>query len=319
MKICVLDAETLGSDIDLSVLGSFGELTVYQSTAAADAAERIKRVDVAVTNKVRLDKEALEGAERLKLICVLATGFDNVDAAACARLGVAVCNVKGYSTDSVAQVTVATVLYLACRYGYYLPFVREGRYSASAAANKVEPAFRELSGKIWGVVGYGDIGRRVGLIAQALGCKLLVCKRTPEAGIDCIDIDTLCTRADIITLHTPLNDSTRGLIDDRRLSLMKKGVILVNAARGLVTDEKALAKAVLDGRLGGLGVDVYGAEPLPADHPLYAVRELPNVCLTPHMAWAAYEARKRCLDETALNIKAFLNGDLRNRVEQSFA
>lgn len=315
MNICVLDAGTLGSDIDLSALGAFGSLVVYESTDPADTAERIKNAHIVVTNKVRLEEAALMGAESLKLVCVLATGYDNIDTAVCRRLSIGVSNVKGYSTDSVAQITAATVLYLACGYGTYLPFVKEGRYSASATANKVEPAFYELRGKTWGIVGYGNIGRQVGLIASAFGCKVLVCKRQAEEGVNCVDIDALCREADIISLHMPLSGETRGMIDSRRIALMKKGVILVNAARGLVTDEAALARAVLEGRIGGLGIDVYGKEPMPASHPFYAIRNFSNVCLTPHMAWAAYEARVRCIDETVLNIRAFLNGESRNRVE----
>ncbi len=313
MNICVLDAGTLGTDIDLKALEAFGNLAVYESTAAADTAARIKDADIVVTNKARLTAADVDTAEGLKLVCVLATGFDNVDIAACRRHGVAVCNVKGYSTDSVAQITVASVLHLACSFGIYLPFVTEGRYSASKSANKVQPAFYELRGKTWGIVGYGSIGKQVGEIAKAFGCRLLVCRRSGGSGS--VDIDTLCRESDIITLHTPLTGETRGLIDRRRIEMMKDGVILVNAARGPVADEGALAEAVLSGKLGGLGIDVYSAEPMPADHPFYGIRRLPNVCLTPHMAWAAYEARVRCLDETMLNIRAFLAGESRNRVE----
>lgn len=315
MNIAVLDAGTLGNDLDLSVLDRFGAVSVYESTSAELVAARIENADVVIVNKVKLKEEALSAAKCLKLICVAATGFDNIDTAACRKLGIGVSNVAGYSTDSVAQITAASVLYLACCYGTYLPFVSEGRYSASSTANKVSPPFYELRGKTWGIVGYGNIGKQVGRIAEAFGCRVIVCKRKPEAGVECVDIDTLCKEADIISLHTPLNDETRGLIDSRRIALMKKGVILVNAARGLVADEKALAEAVISGHIGGLGIDVYSAEPMTATHPFYIIRNLPNVCLTPHMAWAAYEARKRCLDEMVLNIEAFLKGESRNRVE----
>lgn len=315
MRIVVLDAGTLGKDLALSVLNQFGTVTAYESTSADLTAQRIQDANVVIVNKVKLNEAALAEAKPLKLICVAATGFDNIDTAACRALGIGVCNVAGYSTDSVAQITVASVLHLACNYGVYLPFVREGRYSASATANKVSPPFYELRGKTWGIVGYGNIGKQVGRIAEAFGCRVIVCKRSPEDGVQCVDIDTLCKESDIITLHTPLNDGTRNLIDSRRIGLMKRGVILVNAARGLVTDEKALAEAVTSGHIGGLGIDVYSAEPMAATHPFYIIRNLPNVCLTPHMAWAAYEARKRCLDEIVLNIQAFLGGERRNRVE----
>lgn len=316
MNIAVLDAGTLGDDLSLNTLEEFGTLSVYKSTAPEELEERLKNAEVAVVNKVRIGAAALDAAPSLRLICVAATGYDNIDLDACRKRGVGVCNVAGYSTDSVAQITAASVLYLVCRYGEYVPFVKDGSYTASAAANKVSPPFYELRGKTWGIVGYGNIGKQVGRIAAAFGCRVLVCKRTPEEGVECTDIDSLCRESDIITLHTPLNDETRGLISEDRILAMKKGVILVNAARGAVADESALAKALESGHIGGLGIDVYSAEPMPADHPFYALRHLPNLCLTPHMAWAAFEARQRCLDEICENIRSFLKGETRSRVDK---
>jgi len=264
---------------------------------------------------VRIGKAELAEAPNLKLICVAATGYDNVDLDACREKGVGVCNVAGYSTDSVAQITAASVLYLACRYGEYVSFVKDGSYTASGSANKVAPPFYELRGKTWGVVGYGNIGKQVGRIAEAFGCQVIVCKQKSVDGVRCVDIDTLCRKSDIITLHTPLTDATRNLINEDRIALMKNSVIIVNAARGAVTDEAALAKALKEGRIGALGVDVYSKEPMPADSPFYPLRDMPNLCLTPHMAWAAYEARKRCLDEICENIRCFFKKETRNRVD----
>lgn len=315
MKCVVLDAGTLGEDLKLDSLSEFGTLVTYQSTAPDELKTRIADADMLVVNKVRISADALDSASNLKLICVAATGYDNIDVAACRERNVGVCNVAGYSTDSVAQITAASVLYLACRYGVYLPFVTDGSYTRSATANKVSPPFYELRGKTWGIVGYGNIGKQVGAIAAAFGCKVIVCKRTPEEGVECVDIDTLCRHADIITLHTPLNDATRNLIDNRRISLMKKGVIIVNAARGAVTDEAALAEALVSGHIGGLGVDVYSAEPMPESSPFYPIRTMPNLCLTPHMAWAAFEARERCLSEICENARCFFTGKIRNRVD----
>ena len=315
MNIVVLDAGTLGDDLQLNVLEGFGTVTAYPSTASSLVGERIANADVVVVNKVKIGGKELDCAPGLKLICVAATGYDNIDVAECRKRGIGVCNVAGYSTDSVAQITAATVLYLACRYGEYVPFVRDGFYTASNTANKVFPPFYELRGKTWGIVGYGNIGKQVGAIATAFGCRLLVCKQTPDDTLPCVDIDTLCKESDIITLHTPLTQQTRGLIDSRRIGLMKKGVILVNAARGAVADEAALAKALLNGDIGALGIDVYSSEPMPANHPFYPLRKLPNLCLTPHMAWAAYEARKRCLDEICVNIQHYMDGKQRNRVD----
>lgn len=315
MRISVLDAGTLGDDLDISVLKKFGEVSVHQSTAPEDTAANIGDAEIIIVNKVKISATVLEKTPSLRLICIAATGFDNVDVAACKAAGVGVCNVVGYSTDSVAQITVASAMWLACRYGVYLPFVQSGAYSAGSSANKVSPPFYEFRGKTWGVVGYGNIGKQVGRVASALGCRVIVNKRTPEDGVECVDIDTLCREADIISIHTPLNDGTRGLINEARIASMKPSVIVVNTARGAVTNEDALAVAVKAGKIAGLASDVYSAEPMPKTHPFYDIKDLPNVCLTPHMAWAAYEARQRCLDEMVANIESFLSGATRNRLD----
>ena len=194
-------------------------------------------------------------------------------------------------------------------------YVRSGAYTRSGIANRLTPVFHELAGKTWGVVGAGNIGRKVAEIAKALGCRVIVCRRREDPDYPTVGIDTICRDADILTIHTPLNDTTRGLISKERISSMKDGVILVNVARGAVTDEAALADAVKCGKIGGLGVDVYSEEPLPESHPLYAVRALSNVCFTPHMAWGTAEARQRCIDEMAENIRAFFAGGVRNRLD----
>lgn len=315
MNIKVLDANTLGSDLDLSALGRFGRVSIFDSTDEKELKNRIEDADILIVNKVKLLRNALSGAKNLRLICIAATGYDNIDTEACREFGIGVCNVAGYSTDSVVQITFATVLYLACNYGIYLPFVADGSYSRSGAANKVSPPFYELRDKIWGVVGYGNIGRQVAEAARAFGCRILVCREHKDNSDECVDIDTLCERSDIITLHVPLNDRTKGMINRERIAKMKKNAIVVNMSRGLVADEKALADALKNGSIGGLGIDVYGKEPMPEDHPFYALKDFPNVCFTPHMAWAAYEARKRCLDEIIKNIEDFLKGGRRNRVE----
>ena len=182
-------------------------------------------------------------------------------------------------------------------------------------ANSLTPVYHELAGKTWGIVGYGNIGKQVGRVAEALGCRVIYNKRTPDGNKNCVSLETLCAESDIITVHTPLSDSTRGLIGERAIRLMKRDVILVNEARGAVTDEKALADAIKEGRIGALGCDVFSVEPFGKDYPFYDIKELPNVCLTPHMAWGAYEARVRCLGEIILNIKAFFGGEIRSRVD----
>ena len=314
MKITVLDANTLGNDIDVSRLSSVGELTVYDFTEKTQVAERIKGSDVVVLNKIKLNEENLSCADNLKLICVTATGYDNIDISYCKSRGIQVSNIVGYSTNSVAQVTVATVLELATHIREFNRYVTSGDYTKNGIANKVTPAFCELSGKTWGIIGLGNIGKKVAAVADAFGCKVLAFKQTPDENYNCTDLDTLCKKSDIISIHTPLTEKTRGLIGERELSMMKPSVILYNAARGAVTNEVAVVEAVLEGKIGAFGCDVYSIEPYPAEHPMTRIASLPNVCLTPHMAWASYEARNLCIDEVIENIRAFKSGVARNKV-----
>ena len=315
MEIVILDAATLGTDTDLSPLMAQGTVTVWDNTAPEQAAERIWNAEVIVSNKVRLFEPVLREAKKLKLICLSATGYDCVDTAYCAKNGIGVCNVPGYSTQSVAQLTVAMVLELVNHLSTYREYVHSGAYSRSGVANALTPVWHELYGKTWGIVGGGNIGRQVAKIAGAFGCRVLLCRRKPDEVYETADVDTLCRESDIISIHVPLMDETRGMIGQKQLALMKQDVILVNVARGAVTDEAALAEAVQEGRIGGLGVDVYSAEPFGAEHPFNAILDLPNVCLTPHTAWGAIETRNRCVAMVAENISAFYQGKRKNRVE----
>ena len=315
MEITFVDAATLGDDIDLSPFEQFGKLNIYKNCSPENLPERIKNSDIIVTNKVRFNGGVLKYAKKLKIICLAATGYDPVDINYCREHSIAVCNVVGYSTDSVAQITVSMALELINRMREYTGFTASGEYSKSGLPNRVSPCYHEISGKVWGIVGLGNIGKKVAAVASALGCRVICCKNTPEKGYDCVDIDTLIESSDIISLHVPLTENTRNLINKERITKMKKGVILINAARGAVTDEKAIADSVISGHIGGFGCDVYSVEPFGEDHPFYKIKDYCSVCLTPHMAWAAYEARVRCMDEIILNIKAFFNGEIRNRVE----
>lgn len=314
MKITLLDSATLGDDLDLSSLSRFGEVEAFAKTEPENVAERIKNSDCVIVNKVRLNSETVGRAEKLKIVCIAATGYDNVDLEFMKERGVGVCNVVGYSTDSVAQLTLAAVLSLATNLPQFNRHVASGAYSKGENANCLTPVYHELSGKIWGIVGFGNIGRKVGQIAKAIGCRVIVNKRTPAEGWECTDIDTLCETADIITVHTPLNDSTRNLISAERISKMKPDALVINVARGAVCDEEALCKAVAEGKLGGIGADVYSNEPFGENSPYYAVKDMDNVCLTPHMAWGAYEARVRCLSEIEKSIDAFLSGKKYSRL-----
>lgn len=316
MNIALLDVATLNDDIDLSLFDELGTVHRYDLTLTpAELAARSAGCEVLVLNKVKINPTTFPDTGSVKLICVTATGVDNVDVDYCRSRGIGVCNVVGYSTDSVAQVTVAMALSLFNRLPAYKAYVDSGNYTASGLPNYLNPPFGELRGKTWGILGYGNIGARVAAVAEALGCRVLVCKRTPLPNRAVTDIDTLCAQSDILSIHVPLTAETHGIINRERLARMKPTAILINVARGAITDEQAVAEAVLNERLGGLGVDVYSAEPLPADHPFQALRGLDTVCLTPHMAWGAYEARVRCLTEVAENIRAFTRGERRNRVD----
>lgn len=314
MKIVVLDKSTLGEDIDLSPIYALGEVEEFETTAPEKISERILDADVVIINKIKLNEGNLNTAKKLKIICVAATGFDNIDTNYCKSAGIAVCNVPGYSTDSVAQVTLSMVLSLVTHLKEYESFVNCGDYSKSGVANKLTPVYHELSSLTWGVVGGGGIGMKVAEIADAFGCKVMICRRKNEGRFPVVDIDTLCKECDIISLHIPLSDETKNLINKDRINMMKESTIVVNTARGAVADEKALADAIKSHKIGGLGVDVYSVEPFPENHPYTEILGFKNVVFTPHMAWGSYEARNRCLRIIGENITSFYNGDKKNRI-----
>lgn len=316
MKIVVLDKASMGYDTPFTVLDQFGEVVFYDNSTTAEAEERSKDADVIILNKVKITRSIMEKSNSLKLVCVFATGFDNIDIQAARELGVAVCNVPGYSTDSVVLYTIATVLGLSSKLYEYNSYVRSGEYSKSGSPNLLTPVYHEINGKTWGIIGYGNIGRAVGRVAEALGAKVIVNKRNPVKGAVVLNIDELCKMADIITVHCPLNDESRNLINEERIALMKPGVILVNEARGAVLDEEAIAKAVEDGKIAGFGCDVYSQEPFLENHPYHRIKNMPNVILTPHAAWGAYEARERCINIIADNIASFIKGKNQNRVDK---
>ena len=315
MKIAVLDAKTLGEDIDLSPFLEFGETRIFGKTDEDELDTNIGDADVVIFNKIKFNEKTVKNPESIKLVCVTATGFDNIDLEFCRKNNIAVCNIVGYSTDSVAQVTVATALALVNHILEYDEFSKSGKYSKSGSANRVTPVYHEVSGMTWGIVGCGNIGRKVLKVAEAFGAKTLVYKKTPDASLNCVDLDTLLKESDIVSVHTPLNDETRNLIDENKLSLMKKTAVLVNVSRGAVVSEEAVVKAIENGELGGFGADVFTKEPYPEDHVFVRLKDYKNVILTPHMAWGSYEARQRCIYEICKNIKSYISGGVRNRIE----
>ena len=315
MKIVILHAKTIGDDIEFTVFKKLGDVSVYQTTSSLQLKDRIKDADIIIVNKIKLNKDNLTDAKKLKLICVTATGYDNIDINYCWHKGIGVCNVKGYSTDSVAQITVSMALSLASHWNEFKNYVKSGKYMISGVQNHLKPYFNELKGKTCGVIGLGNIGQRTADIAYALGMKIVSNSRRYHEGYEWLELDELCKVADIISVHVPLTSQTKGMIDEKRISLMKDGVIFINVSRGAVADENALVTAVENGKIGGLGVDVYSVEPITNDSPYNRILDRSNVILTPHMAWGAYEARVRCMNEIVKNIETFMMGGKRNRVD----
>ena len=315
MKIVFLDAATIGDDLTYESFSELGEVVVYPTTSEAEFEAHIQGADVVVINKLKLNAGNLPKAKNLKLICLAATGFDNVDLDYCRKNGIGVCNVVGYSTQSVAQLTIAMALSLFTNLGQFTDFVRSGEYTKNGLANRLTPVYHEIAGKTWGIVGYGNIGKQVARVAEAMGCRVLVYKRTPVEDAECVDFDTVCQKSDILSLHVPLNDQTRNLLDEMHIAMLKKDALIINVARGAVADEAALADAILENRIAGIGIDVYSKEPFDAQHPFNKIKHLPNVLLTPHMAWGGYETRVRLLGEIKENIISFYAGKNRCRVD----
>lgn len=319
LSIVFLDASTFG-DVSLKRFSENWNCAVHKVTAPAEVVERLRGRDVVILNKVVLDGALLDSAaaKDLKMIAIAATGTDNVDLEAARARGITVCNVPGYAAQSVAQFTMALILELATRVGGYGELVRAGAWEKSPIYTLLEfPSF-ELAGKSLGIVGYGNIGRRVAEMARGFGLEILIAARpgsdrpVPQGRLP---LDEVLKRSDIISLHCPLTPRTRNLLDSRALALMKPGALLINTARGALIDAEALIQALRGKRLAGAALDVLTQEPPPPDHPLIqAAKELDNLLVTPHCAWSAREARERLMDEVAENILAFTRRQDRNRV-----
>jgi len=313
MKIVILDGYALNpGDLSWDWLKEFGTYTFYERTAGEDlTVQRIGDADIILLNKTPITESVLAACPNLKLICVLATGYNVVDCAAAAKRSIPVCNVPGYGTNAVAQFTFALLLELCNRVGLHSDSVHSGEWSACPDFCYWKTPQMELYGKTLGIIGYGTIGKAVGRIAEAFGMRVLKYSRTHHEGIDYVDLETLLRQSDVVTLHAPLFPETRHIINKASIALMKDGAILLNTARGPLIDEAAVAEALEAGKLRGAAVDVVDQEPIPSTSPLLSA---PNCIITPHMAWAPLEARQRILDITADSIRAFLNGDRKNTV-----
>lgn len=307
IKIVFLDAQTLGNDVSLESVASLGKYVEYPSTPAELTVERIADADVVITNKVLITKEVIDACPNLKLVCVAATGTNNVDMEYASSKGLPVRNAVDYSTESVAQVTFMQILNLVGKSSAFDSFVKDGSYSASACFTNVAIPFFELKGKTMGIVGLGNIGSRVASIAEAFGLRVVYYPTSLKAHSDryeaVTNLDTFLSQCDIVSVHCPLNERTNGLIDYQKLSKMKKTAILTNMGRGGIVVESDLAKALDDGLIAAAAVDVFSREPLPADHPYLKVKDSSRLLLTPHVGWASREARECLISKIAENIR----------------
>jgi len=315
MKAVFLDYDTVSDgDLDTSALAaSVGHLKLHESDDS-QTAERIRDADIVLLNGVKLSRGMLQGAPLLKLVALAATGTDNVDLAAAQERGIAVCNVRAYCTASVVQHVWGLILGLNQHVADYARLATDGSWSRNEPLMELRFPIRELNGRTFGVVGWGELGRGVARVAETFGMRILIANRRGESlRPDRVELDRLLAVSDIVSLHCPLDDSTRGLIGAREFALMKPDALLINTARGALVDGHALAAALKAGRLGGAGIDVLPQEPPPSGDPLLDP-DVPNLIVTPHVAWAARESRQRCLDEMAANIRDFLGGGRRSRV-----
>ncbi len=315
-KIVILDGYTTNpGDLSWAPLEEIGPVTVYDRTPPSEILNRAKDAEIVITNKTVLTEEVIASLPKLCYVGLLSTGTNAVDLKACAARGIAVTNVPGYSTEDVAQLTFALMLELALHVGHHSDRVRSGAWTASQDFCFWETPLLELSGKTLGIVGYGAIGSRVCEIAQAFRMNVLVYTRTPKAlpeGVTAVSLEDLFRQSDFVSLHCPLTDANVKMINAETLAITKPGAFIINTARGGLIDEVALASALNEGRLAGAGVDVLSTEPPKSDNPLLAAK---NCIITPHIAWAATDARSRLIGIVAENVKAFLRGERYNRVE----
>lgn len=318
MKIVILERDSVGTDVSVDCIGDFGDVTVYRNTVTAEEVrERIREADIVIANKSPLREETLKDAPGVKLICEFATGFDNCDLEYCSSRGIKVTNVRDYCTGMVAQHTFCLALALSEKLPHYDNYVKSGAYSAQDRFSNFDLPFCELEGKIWGIVGMGNIGRRVAAIAAAMGCRVIFHSITGKSGCTDyprVDKDTLLRESDFLSLHCPLSELSRNFIDEEALGKMKSTAVLINVARGKVVDNTALYHALLNGQIAAAGLDVMENEPLEESNLLSRIKDSNRLIITPHLAWASVEARTRCVLEAHENIAAFLRGEDRNVV-----
>ncbi len=308
MKLVFLDAKTIGSDIDLSPLSSFGDVEIYETTPENLTVERCKDADIVITNKVVIDKEVMDAVPSLKLVCVAATGMNNVDLQYAKERGIEVKNVAGYSTHSVVQHTFSMLFYLMEKLPYYDDFVKSKEWSRSGIFTCVDRPFCELRGKQWGIIGLGTIGKEVAKVAEAFGATVVYYStsgKNEDPFYPRMELDTLLSTSHIVSIHAPLNEKTKDLLDFAKLQKLQSGTVLLNLGRGGIINEADLVKVMNDKEIYA-GLDVTEREPLPEDSVLFDVVDAQRLLITPHIAWTSIEARKKLLEGIIANIAGFL-------------
>jgi glycerate dehydrogenase len=317
MKISILERDSLGIDVDMSEIDRLGDVTVYAATTADNAVEHIGDADIIIANKLPLNEQTLKEAKNLKFVAQTATGTNNVDFAYTNAQGIGVANVPSYSTDSVAQHTFSLLLYLVEKMRYFDDYVKSGRYSKSSCFSCLDMIYPEIAGKTWGIIGMGAIGQKVAQIATVFGCKVITYSasgKTYDMPYEQVDFDTLLAKSDILSIHAPLNEYTKDLMNYDAFCKMKESAYFINVGRGPIVVEEDLARALEEGQIRAAGIDVMRVEPLPIESPLLKIQDSSKLIITPHTAWATSEARQRCVDVVTENIKAFLRGEEKNIV-----
>ena len=310
MKIVILEADSLGQDMVFTPFEALGEVVIYRSTTADEMEGKTKDADVIVANKVPICESTIGKAQNLKLVCLTATGTNNLDKDYLDSHGIAWRNVADYSTESVAQHTFAMLFYLLEKLRYYDDYVKDGAYTQDTVFTHFDERFCEIKGKTWGIIGLGNIGRRVAAIASAFGANVIYASasgRTAQDGYHQVDLDTLYAESDIISVHAPLNKYTENLINKDALSQMKSSCIFINVGRGPIVVEEDLADALENGEIAAAGLDVLRVEPMLADNPLGRIKDSKKLLITPHIAWASVEARTRLMDIILGQIKEFFD------------
>lgn len=315
MKVVLLERNSLGTDIDVSCFEKLGTYTQYPVSLAEDTPEKIKDADIIIVNKVPMNESTLKDAKNVKLICVTATGVDNIDLEYTRSRGIKVTNVGNYSTAAVAQHTITLALAVLENLSFYDNYVKSGTYGSQPRFSNFDRPFFELEGKTWGIIGMGNIGKAVARIAAAFGCKVIFFSasgKNTSTEYQRVDWDTFLKESDVISIHCPLTDRTRGIFNLEAFQKMKDSAILVNVARGPIVDDNDLYTALTENMIAGAGLDVIGKEPIQPENPLGKIKDSTKLIITPHMAWASTEARMRLVDEVYKNAEAFLRGEDRN-------